>query len=218
MNLLSTRCVSYVIFLALILGTALSSNFADESTTDSVVTLNEASSLRKPLDILAERSLYPREVWLGDEEVCKNGKNKYGPCDESRFPKCKKDHDLCFRRARRKDGVFYNNNPEDPYFYIDYEKVYCRKVERGEPFNCSSCTPGTWCPSLNRCTWRPYNNCPDDHRYQAKQKTLEKKRKQAERRRKRAERKKLKKDLRRQKEELESTSVSQVLPSNLFDD
>ena len=143
----------------------------------------------EPLD----RVLYPVEVWLGDQEVCQNGPHRYGACKHSKFPTCPKDHKLCFRRARRKDK-FYNNNPNDPYYYIDYTRVYCREFEKGKPFNCSSCTPGTWCPSLNRCTWRPYDNCPDDHRYKAKQaeikrkKRLQRKKKRQQRRQRREDR------------------------------
>jgi hypothetical protein len=110
--------------------------------------------------------LYDYEVWLGEKEVCKNGKDSYGICYADRFPSCPDGYALCFHRKMRTD-IFVDENTDDPYYYIDYNKVVCRPIPQhiNDPYDCSSCTPGEYCPSLQRCVWKVWKYCPDDRNY-----------------------------------------------------
>ena len=129
--------------------------------------------------IVRTRQLYQYEVWLGDKEVCKNdhGQNgytstSYGQCNANFFPSCPDGYDLCFHRKMRTDK-FVNGNTDDPYYYIQYNKIVCRPapLKKGDLYDCSSCTPGEYCPTLQRCVWKVWKYCPDDPNYITCQKT-----------------------------------------------
>ena len=68
---------------------------------------------------------------------------------------------------------FVNGNTDDPYYYIQYNKIVCRPapLKKGDPYDCSSCTPGEYCPTLQRCVWKVWKYCPDDPNYITCQKT-----------------------------------------------
>jgi hypothetical protein len=81
------------------------------------------------------------------EDVCKNGEGDYGVCDQSRFPTCVAGKTLiCYNRRPMRE-FFYADNRQ-PYFYIDYDNVFCYPDNWG---GCSSCSPGRYCFSESRC-------------------------------------------------------------------
>jgi hypothetical protein len=83
---------------------------------------------------------------LTPEDVCRNGEFNFGPCDVSRFPVCNSEQLICYNRRPRRD-LFWPDNRQ-PHFYIDYTNVYCYPANWG---GCSSCSPGRYCRSEERC-------------------------------------------------------------------
>lgn len=80
------------------------------------------------------------------EDVCLNDDRTWGVCDQSRFPICDAGNLICYNR-RPMQHRFYSDNRQ-PYFFIDYRNVYCYPDTWG---GCSSCSPGRYCLSENRC-------------------------------------------------------------------
>ena len=81
-----------------------------------------------------------------DDDICKNGDNDYGECDQGKFPSCPGGTQICYNRKAFKDRFFDDNR--QPKFYIDYGLVFCYP----DNFDaCSSCTPGRYCRSEARC-------------------------------------------------------------------
>lgn len=91
-------------------------------------------------------------------ELCKvneteTGENVYGDCvPEVHFPTCQENKEfICYNRINRRDK-FYED--KQPHYYIDPKRVLCfdnKMLEDGG--GCSSCTPGRYCLSDNRCIW-----------------------------------------------------------------
>lgn len=80
------------------------------------------------------------------EDICKKGKDDYGPCDKSKFPSCPSGTQICYNRKPFKDRFFDDNR--QPKYYIDYGLVFCYP----DNFDaCSSCTPGRYCKAESRC-------------------------------------------------------------------
>lgn len=97
-------------------------------------------------DSTQQRSLQSRMDREFDDDICKNGDNDYGECDESKFPTCPGGTQICYNRKAFKDRFFDDNR--QPKFYIDYGLVFCYP----DNFDaCSSCTPGRYCRSEARC-------------------------------------------------------------------
>lgn len=84
--------------------------------------------------------------FLFEEDVCLNDDGTYSACDTSRFPTCPRDFPLiCYNRRPRQDK-FYSDTRQ-PYYFIDYTNVLCYP----DWWGCSSCSPGRYCRSENRC-------------------------------------------------------------------
>jgi len=81
------------------------------------------------------------------EDVCENEPGVYGPCDMSRLPLCKEGSELICYNRRPMRNKFYKDNRQ-PYFYIDYNAVFCYPADWD---GCSSCSPGRYCISESRC-------------------------------------------------------------------
>lgn len=79
-------------------------------------------------------------------DVCLNSDGTYGACDTSLMPSCSGDQSICYNRRPRRD-LFYVDTRQ-PYFYIDYDSVLCYPQDYN---GCSSCSPGRFCKSENRC-------------------------------------------------------------------
>jgi len=86
------------------------------------------------------------DVFDSSVDECLNGFMIFGPCLEYLFPQCEWDEMICYNRRPRKDK-FYSDNRQ-PYFYIDYRSVFCYPATQQ---GCSSCSPGRFCRSENRC-------------------------------------------------------------------
>ncbi|KAL7468521.1 hypothetical protein ACHAXS_008751 [Conticribra weissflogii] len=89
------------------------------------------------------------------KDVCLNGEDEYGnaiygQCDIRRFPFCKDEKpNICFNRINRQDKFWPDKHP---YYYIDYNRVYCYPNRfHNVEFSCSSCSPGRWCAAEGRC-------------------------------------------------------------------
>jgi hypothetical protein len=81
------------------------------------------------------------------EDVCKNGEGDYGVCDQSRFPQCVDGRTLiCYNRRPMRE--FFYADTRQPFYYIDYDNVFCYPDTWG---GCSSCSPGRYCLSESRC-------------------------------------------------------------------
>mmetsp|Transcript_42516 Transcript_42516/g.83590 ORF Transcript_42516/g.83590 Transcript_42516/m.83590 type:complete len:120 (-) Transcript_42516:321-680(-) len=80
-------------------------------------------------------------------DICWNGKF-HETCRSEAFPVCSTDEHRCYYRTNRRDRFYADQNP---YFYIDYEKVLCY----GSEWECSTCTPGRYCLSEERCILDP---------------------------------------------------------------
>jgi len=86
------------------------------------------------------------ECKLGEDE---NGFNIYGACDATEhFPSCDPESFICYNRINRRDKFYLDKNP---YFYIDPRRVLCYPNDWIDDGGCSSCTPGRYCLSENRC-------------------------------------------------------------------
>ncbi|EEC44509.1 predicted protein [Phaeodactylum tricornutum CCAP 1055/1] len=96
--------------------------------------------------LLVQRQLQRIFDILTPEDVCRNGEFNFGPCDVSRFPVCNSEQLICYNRRPRRD-LFWPDNRQ-PHFYIDYTNVYCYPANWG---GCSSCSPGRYCRSEERC-------------------------------------------------------------------
>jgi hypothetical protein len=82
-----------------------------------------------------------------DNSVDPNGPPELGPCDESRFPQCEQGkEELCYNRKPSRDEFFDDNH--QPKYYIQYDRIFCYPASWGA---CSSCTPGRYCRSEDRC-------------------------------------------------------------------
>jgi hypothetical protein len=70
--------------------------------------------------------------------------------------------------------AFVNGHTDDPLYYIDYNRVVCNPMPQhiGDPYDCSSCSPGEYCPTLQRCVWKVWKYCPDDPNYDECQEIL----------------------------------------------
>mmetsp|Transcript_12379 Transcript_12379/g.17808 ORF Transcript_12379/g.17808 Transcript_12379/m.17808 type:complete len:121 (-) Transcript_12379:404-766(-) len=77
-------------------------------------------------------------------DVCKNGPNNYGRCNQNRFPVCDNSSRICMYRQPRTD-LFYDKMHHDPAYYVDYDKIQCKPAWRsdlGRNNNCNLCDPG----------------------------------------------------------------------------
>jgi hypothetical protein len=87
------------------------------------------------------------DIFLPEDDLCENGEGQYGVCDQSRFPTCQDGRTLiCYNRRPMRDRFYADNR--QPYFYIDYDNVFCYPDTWG---GCSSCSPGRYCLSEDRC-------------------------------------------------------------------
>lgn len=96
------------------------------------------------------------DIFNPETDVCKNGEGDYGVCDQSRFPRCVTGQTLiCYNRRPMRE--FFYPDTRQPYFYIDYDSVFCYPDTWG---GCSSCSPGRYCSSEDRCILDEQNyNC-----------------------------------------------------------
>ncbi|GAX27170.1 hypothetical protein FisN_13Lh279 [Fistulifera solaris] len=83
---------------------------------------------------------------LFPEDVCENAPGIYGVCDPNRFRTCAEGTLICYNRKPMRNKFY--QDIRQPYFYIDYENVFCYP-ERWT--GCSSCAPGRYCLSEFRC-------------------------------------------------------------------
>jgi len=67
-------------------------------------------------------------------------------CEFRRFPDCDDDEDICYNRKPSRDHFHKDNHQHK--FYIQYDRVFCYPRTWG---GCSSCTPGRYCKSEQRC-------------------------------------------------------------------
>lgn len=87
------------------------------------------------------------DIFHPETDVCYNeDTDTFGVCDQSKFPQCNPNNELiCYNRRPRRD-LFYEDR--NPHFYIEYRSVFCYPSTWG---GCSSCSPGRYCLSENRC-------------------------------------------------------------------
>ncbi|GAX27169.1 hypothetical protein FisN_13Lh280 [Fistulifera solaris] len=94
-----------------------------------------------------ERALQDRyfdKIFPGD--VCENEPGIYGPCDQSRFRQCEAGTLICYNRKPMRH-TFYQDSRQ-PVFYINYDTIFCYPETWS---GCSSCAPGRYCLSEDRC-------------------------------------------------------------------
>ncbi|GAX27629.1 hypothetical protein FisN_13Hh280 [Fistulifera solaris] len=95
----------------------------------------------------AQRALQDRyfdKIFPGD--VCENEPGIYGPCDQSRFRQCEPGTLICYNRKPMRH-TFYQDTRQ-PVFYINYDTIFCYPETWS---GCSSCAPGRYCLSEDRC-------------------------------------------------------------------
>ncbi len=99
-----------------------------------------------------QRRLQAFDFFDDNTDLCDNSANpledrvELGPCDQSRFPTCNDDEDICYNRKPSRDH-FHPDNHQHRY-YIQYDRVFCYPLNWG---GCSSCSPGRYCKSESRC-------------------------------------------------------------------
>jgi hypothetical protein len=81
-----------------------------------------------------------------------SGTPELGQCDLSRFPSCSSDEEICYNRKPSRDHFDPINH--QPLYYIQYDRVLCYPNTWG---GCSSCTPGRYCASEQRCILEELN-------------------------------------------------------------
>ena len=107
-----------------------------------------------------QRNLQAFDFFDIDVDLCDNAPNpledrpQLGRCDTSRFPRCDGDEEICYNRKPSRD--FFTPRTHQPVYYIQYDRVFCYPQSWG---GCSSCTPGRYCASEQRCILqdRDYN-------------------------------------------------------------
>mmetsp|Transcript_16719 Transcript_16719/g.23587 ORF Transcript_16719/g.23587 Transcript_16719/m.23587 type:complete len:169 (+) Transcript_16719:303-809(+) len=79
-----------------------------------------------------------------------DGTNIYGECDPNKhFPNCDPDKGFyCFNRINRRDKFYAD---KQPYYFIDPRRVWCYPMDWLKWGGCSTCSPGRYCASENRC-------------------------------------------------------------------
>mmetsp|Transcript_7121 Transcript_7121/g.10407 ORF Transcript_7121/g.10407 Transcript_7121/m.10407 type:complete len:148 (-) Transcript_7121:124-567(-) len=78
-----------------------------------------------------------------------DGQNIYGDCiPEIHFPKCDDDEFYCYNRINRRDKFWPD---KVPHFYIDPIRIHCYPNSWLTMGGCSTCSPGRYCLSENRC-------------------------------------------------------------------
>eukprot|EP00934_Nitzschia_sp_Nitz4_P002721 Nitzschia sp. Nitz4//scaffold63_size106090//85030//85570//NITZ4_004408-RA/size106090-augustus-gene-0.162-mRNA-1//1//CDS//3329556029//2711//frame0 len=99
-----------------------------------------------------------------DVDICDNrpasmgdGPPILGTCDTSRFPVCASNRQICYNRKPSRHQ--FEPDTHEPVFYIQYDRVYCYPNYWG---GCSSCTPGRYCVSEERCVL-------DEHGYECEE-------------------------------------------------
>eukprot|EP00934_Nitzschia_sp_Nitz4_P003284 Nitzschia sp. Nitz4//scaffold63_size106090//85921//86469//NITZ4_004410-RA/size106090-augustus-gene-0.163-mRNA-1//1//CDS//3329556035//3274//frame0 len=80
-----------------------------------------------------------------------------GTCDTSRFPNCQGNSQICYNRKPSRHQ--FEPDTHEPVFYIQYDRVFCYPNQWG---GCSSCTPGRYCASEERCVL-------DEHGYECEE-------------------------------------------------
>lgn len=90
---------------------------------------------------------YFPDIDLCDNQEDPNGEPILGPCDHSKFPTCEEGKSTkCYNRKPSR-SEFYDDNHQ-PVFYIQYDRILCYPNKWD---GCSSCTPGRYCRSEQRC-------------------------------------------------------------------
>ena len=120
------------------------------SSTPAMAALLRNKAEMMSSEVEAQQSQPHRKLQRMDREfpddICKNGPDSYGECDQSKFPSCPGGTQICYNRKAFKDRFFDDNR--QPKYYIDYGLVFCYP----DNFDaCSSCTPGRYCKSEARC-------------------------------------------------------------------
>ena len=78
-----------------------------------------------------------------------NGRAILGVCDLSKFPICDEGkEEICYNRKPSRDHFTSDDGTHQPIYYIEYDRVFCYPNNFG---GCSSCTPGRYCASEERC-------------------------------------------------------------------
>lgn len=75
-----------------------------------------------------------------------------GTCDLGRFPTCNDNEEICYNRKPSRDHFDPINHQH--VYYIQYDRVLCYPNTWG---GCSSCTPGRYCVSEQRCILEEFN-------------------------------------------------------------
>jgi hypothetical protein len=105
------------------------------------------------------RQLVTYDFYFPEAEICDNGVDgvvDLGPCDTSKFPVCSDKEAICYNRKPSREHFYEDHHPK---FYIQYNRVLCYPENFG---GCSSCTPGRFCLSENRCIMADLTyNCAD---------------------------------------------------------
>jgi hypothetical protein len=93
-----------------------------------------------------------------NEDRCDNSANPtedrplLEECNFSKFPNCDNGEDICYNRKPSRDHFHRDNHQHK--FYIQYDRVFCYPTTWG---GCSSCTPGRYCKSEQRCILEEQN-------------------------------------------------------------
>lgn len=96
---------------------------------------------------------YFPDIDLCDNQEDPNGEPILGPCDHSKFPTCEEGKSTkCYNRKPSR-SEFYDDNHQ-PVFYIQYDRILCYPNKWD---GCSSCTPGRYCRSEQRCILEELN-------------------------------------------------------------
>jgi hypothetical protein len=118
-----------------------------------IVPLSTLFTLQRVLQRDLQRKL---DIFDPEHDVCSTEVvDVYGTCNTLRFPNCNpSESSICYNRRPQRDNFYADRQPR---FYIDYDSVFCYPNSFS---GCSSCSPGRYCLSENRCIIDEQNyNC-----------------------------------------------------------
>jgi len=105
-----------------------------------------------PVATFAAFDFFNIEIDLCDNSAAGSVVPELGRCDLSRFPTCDDKDEICYNRKPSRDH--FDPITHQPVYFIQYDRVLCYPNNWG---GCSSCTPGRYCLSEERCIWEEWN-------------------------------------------------------------
>ena len=111
-----------------------------------------ASTTTEDRNLQATFDFFDINVDLCDNRVNYDDPELLGPCDTNRFPNCSDKTQICYNRKPSRDS--FHPDSHQPVYIIQYDRVFCYPDNWG---GCSSCTPGRYCQSEQRCILEELN-------------------------------------------------------------